>query len=185
MDFSKLQLKDIAISAKGAKSAAAVLENGEKLVWTCPEKVMTPWGATNFGDEQQVRRTIEFSLSTPALQDWFKCFDTWAVKYLAANSERLFKKQLTEKQVGEVYRSPMSAREGYAPTWRCKISPSSCRFWNDAGMLMEMPELRGRQCRPKAQLSHLWCMNKEIGFVWNVTDLQVSEEDLSCPFAGG
>ena len=83
MDFSKLQLKDIAVSQKGAKSAAAVLENGEKLVWTCPEKIVTPWGATTFGDEQQVRRTIEFSLSTPALQECFKRFDDWAVKYLA------------------------------------------------------------------------------------------------------
>jgi hypothetical protein len=152
----------------------------------CPETVTTPFGACTFSDEQQTRRTVEWSLGTAAMHEYFKRFDVWALKYLAANSERLFKKQLNEKQISEVYHSPVTVREGYAPTLRCKINvsdPHCCRCWNEAGLKMEMPvDLRGRQCRPKAQVSHLWSMNKEVGFVWAVTDLQVSEEDLSCPF---
>ena len=139
-----------------------------------------------FNDEQVTRKTVEWSLGTTALQAYFKAFDQWAVKYLAANSERLFKKQLNEKQISEVYRSPVTSREGYAPTLRCKINVSGshcCRFWNDVGIQMEMPaDLRGRDCRPKVVLSHMWAMNKEVGFVWTVSDLQVAEEDLKCPF---
>ena len=43
-------------------------------------------------------------------------------------------------------------------------------------------ELRGIPCIPKIQISHMWQMNKEVGFVLTVTDLLMHEVSDSCPW---
>ena len=36
---------------------------------------------------------------TPELEEWCGKFDAWAIKYISANSERLFAKKMSEAQV--------------------------------------------------------------------------------------
>ena len=188
MDFSKLLLRDVSISARGAKTAAVAQENGERILFNLSEEpLVSPFGACSFGDEQLTRRTIEWSLSPEQVEFW-QTFDDWAVAYIAKHSERLFKKTMTRDQVLSGYKSPVTTKEGgqYAPHLRTKINlagAATCRFWNEENVRNELvSELRGIPCIPRVQISHMWAMSKEFGFVINITDLKTLQQPEDCPF---
>jgi hypothetical protein len=97
------------VSARGAKSCA-LLDAANKVCFTLgsrEEPTSTPFGATVFGDEPNTRKTIEFNLS-PEQEESFAKFDRWSVTYLAMNSQRLFKKEMSEEQIRENYKSPLT-----------------------------------------------------------------------------
>ena len=62
--------------------------------------VLSPFGATSFGDEVNPRQTIEFTLDEKQEAHW-KAFYKWAIAYIAEHSERLLKRPLTIDQVKE------------------------------------------------------------------------------------
>ena len=108
MDLTNLQLRDVVINARGAKTSACQTEKGEKVIFNLSDTpVYSPFGATTFGDEQQTRRTIEWSLN-PEQRMFWDAFDAWAQTYIAKHSERLLKKQKTVEQVKECYKSPVT-----------------------------------------------------------------------------
>ncbi len=115
-------------------------------------------------------------------------FDAWAVEYLSANSERLFKKQLTVAQIKELYHSPVKPSEKYEPLLRTKINTSggwATRFWDTDGTALAPPaSLKGVRLIPRLHVSHLWIMGSSCGFAVNVTDLRLEEVPIvECPFA--
>jgi hypothetical protein len=183
--LSKLQIGNITVSTRGARTAQLQLEGSGKLSLNISdEAVSSPFGATCFGEESS-RKTIEFTLP-PGAQAFWKAFDQWAVGYLSEHSERLFKKVLTPQQVTETYKSPVHQRADYPPHLRCKISfagPAACKFWNESGQRCPMlTELRGISMRPRVTISHAWFMQREIGFVLQLTDLMIVEQVDTCPF---
>ena len=189
MDFSTLQLRDATISARGAKSCQLVDSKNEKVhmnLGSKAEPLTTPFGATNFGGEETARRTLEFSLSQEQYE-FRKSFDEWAVKYLFDNCTRFFKKKQTMDQIREQYKSPVSQKGDYRPMLRTKINVSGsglCRCWDENDQRMDMPEdLRNYALVPKVQISHLWQMNKEFGWVINVQDLLCRGQPQISPFA--
>ena len=143
MNFTKLVLRDICVSGRGAKSATCGQENGEKVTFNLSkDPVYSPFGANSFGDEQQSRRTIEWTLNAEQLQFWSK-FDEWAIKYIQKNAERLFKKVMTIEQVKDAYKSPVSIKENgqYSPHLRTKINfagPNVTKFWDEKNEKIEM-----------------------------------------------
>ena len=72
----------------------------------------TPFGATSVNEADTARRTIEFSLNPAQEKEW-EAFDAWSVTYFAKHSLRLFKRIMTEEQVRENYRSPVTKRGDY------------------------------------------------------------------------
>ena len=97
--------------------------------WVIAPPVLSPFGATSFGDEVNTRPTIEFKLDKKQVAHW-EAVDKWAIAYLVEHSDRLFKKVLTIEQVKEAYKSPVTRKEGYQPHLRCKINTSgdkACR----------------------------------------------------------
>ena len=151
--FANLQLREFAISANGAKTAQLLNEKNEHLTIVLDEPVYSPFGASSWSnDPKATRYTIELSLYPEQVVQWRK-FNDWAVGYLAQESERLLKKQLTPEQMLEMYNSPLHEREGYAPTLRCKISlgqsQHACKFWNSAHEQIAEPEtLKGTPSAP-------------------------------------
>ena len=147
--------------------------------------MLSPFGATSFGDEVNTRLTIEFKLDEKQVEHW-DAFDTWAIAYLVEHSDRLFKKVLTIEQVKEAYKSPVTRKEGYQPHLRCKINTSSdkaCRTWNTNSDGIELPPLRNVLCVPRITLSHLWIMSRDCGFVLSVNDIMASAPlEILCPF---
>jgi hypothetical protein len=183
-------IKEPQISARGAKSCTIQDATGGKIFFTLgakSEPVTTPFGATAFNDELTCRKTIEFNLS-PAQELQFDKFDKWSIGYLALHSERLFKKQLTEEQVREGYRSPVTRKAGYGAHLRCKINTSGkgmVRCWDVNGQRMELPaDLRYSDMVPRVNISHLWMMSREYGWVFQTNDLLLAENQEECPFDG-
>ena len=189
LDTSSWQIKDPQISARGAKSCPVLNAEGDKVFFTLGSKsqpVSTPFGATSFNDEATSRKTIEFNL-TPEQEEQFRQFDEWAVGYLAEQSERLFKKKLTPDQVREGYRSPVTKKGSYRGHLRYKINSSGAsmvRCWSTEDKRREMPgDLRTHEMVPRINVSHLWMMSREYGWVFQVNDLMVCEGEEVCPFA--
>ena len=181
-------LKDPQISARGAKTCQLQDKDGKRVHFTLgsrTELCTTPFGASAWNDENAIRRTLDFHL-TDEQAAALDAFDVWAKGYLAAESERIFKKKLTEEQVAQNYRSPVIRKENYRPHLRCKINVSganACRAWSDADERRELPEdLRGSLLVPRINLSHLWMMSREYGWVLQVGDMMVIDNSEECPF---
>jgi hypothetical protein len=173
--FANYQLSDATANAKGAKSCK-LESNGAQVIFNLGERptpAVSPFGATSYGDDTSPRQTIEFRLTEEQLKHW-EAFDTWAITYLHANCERIFKKQLTQEQLQESYRSPVTRKQGYEPHLRCKINtsgPKVARAWREQERIELPSNLRMLPVIPRITLSHLWMMSKEFGFVLSVNDI--------------
>ena len=188
MDLSQVTLKDTVVSARGARSSQVRGQDGSKITFvlgTSADPVTTPFGASSFNDAEATRQTLEFSLSPEQEKQW-QAFDAWALEYFGQHSFRLFKRIMTEDQMKEAYRSPVTKKGDYRATLRTKINVDGshpCRVWDMNRQKIELPEdLRDTELVAKVILSHSWQMSKEFGFVFQVTDLQVRSSSAECPF---
>ena len=191
MDSKSWQLRDVAVSAKGAKSCALVKSPNEKVflkLGSKQEPLRTPFGATSFNDEAATRKTLEFSLSPEQVEQW-NLFDAWALEYLQKHSERLFKKKLSAAEVKAAYKSPVTQKADYRPHLRCKINTggiAAARIWDDDDNRTVLPDdLREFDIIPRIHISHLWIMGaaKDFGWVLQVNDLCVKTQPQVSPFA--
>ena len=74
-----------------------------------------PFGPSNFDrDPLATRQNLEFRIP-PELEAYFDSVDKWMLEYLLANSERIFKKQLTASQVQDAYNTTLK-RQGLPST---------------------------------------------------------------------
>jgi hypothetical protein len=185
--FRKLELALPIVSARGAKSCA-LTDGTAKCILSVGSRdslLTTPFGASSFGEEQTQRKTIEYRLP-PQWVEHFQNFDAWAIVYLAAHSERLFKKLLTEDQVREMYKPTVTQRGSYPATLRAKLNvggSTAVRCWNALDQRMTIPEdFRAYDLLPRVHISHLWMMSKEVGFVLNVHDMMCIQQSSECPF---
>ena len=181
-------LKDPQISARGAKTCQLQDKDSKRVHFTLggrAEPCTTPFGASAWNDENAIRRTLDFHL-TDEQAAALDAFDVWAKGYLAAESERIFKKKLTEEQVAQNYRSPVIRKDDFRPHLRCKINvagANACRAWSETDERRELPEdLRGSLLVPRINVSHLWMMSREYGWVLQVGDMMIIESSEECPF---
>ena len=157
------------------------------VVFTASKACEAPFGVNNFdGDTTAVRQNLELR-ATKDLVEYFAIFDAWAVEYLSANSERLFKKQLTEAHIKDQYHSPLKHNEKYDPLLRTKVNTSggrATRFWDTEGKVMAYPaNLKGALLVPKLHISHMWFMGTSCGFAVGVTDVRLADVPVvECPF---
>ena len=187
---SSWQLADVHVSAgKGAKTSVLTSSDfsGGKVVFVGETPCEAPFGPTNFDkDPLAVRQNLELRL-TPEQDKFFTSVDAWAVTYLVANAERLFKKKMSLEQIKEQYHSPIKRNEKYEPLLRTKITASgtwATKYWTPDGKEAVAPTVwRGGTFKPRLHLSHLWVMGTSCGLAINVTDLQVEDEVICrCPF---
>ena len=183
-------LGDPIVSSRGAKSCTLSAGKDGKAIFTLGSRhapVSTPFGASSYNDENNSRKTLDLRLN-PEQDGDFLCFDEWAVRYITEHSERLFKKTLTQSQVQEHYRSPVTRKEGYQPLLRCKINVSgrSCvRVWDEENLRTGLPDdLRMYEMCPRLHLSHLWIMGRDFGWVIQCNDLMClnGAAEADCPF---
>ena len=187
MAYSQLALANVSVTAKGAKMA--MLSNGaDRCHFTFPGPSSAPFGPSNFDkDPAATRQNLDIRVSGETA-DYFDGLDAWAVDYLCAHSERLFKKSLSLAQVKDMYHPCLRKAPGYDPLLRCKYNVpgtrGACRFWTADGQEREPPtDWRDAELTPHVHVSHLWLMGGSCGFVVNVCDLLVTEASRSFPFA--
>jgi hypothetical protein len=187
--FSSLILAEQVTSARGAKTCQ--LTKAGKKVQLQPTllPVTVPFAPSTFDkDENATRLTLELRCNAPILAH-FDAFDLWAKGYLLEHSVRLFKKQLTEAQVQEGYHPCVKRHpEGlYEPLLRCKLDLKGRReisYWTPEGNRREAPEdWRRVTVLPQLEVTNLWSMSREMGWVIQCTALKVFEDSVECPFA--
>ena len=193
MDTTSWTIRDAQINARGAKYCLIEdlkpKSNDNKIrfsIGTKENPTSTPFGAGTYNGEEAKRKTIEFTLSQED-EETLQCIYEWTVPYLAKHSERLFRKNLSPEQVVDTLKHPIIKKGDYRSQIRCKLDTSgsnSVRCWSTTGQRVALPEdLRGYKLLPRIVLSHMWCMTKECGFVFLVTDLQLLESEQEvCPF---
>ena len=186
MAFSTWSIADQQVSARGAK-LATITANGERIFIT-PTNVplRMPFGPGNFDKTPAVRQNLDFR-ATPELWEYFTALDSWARDYLMCHSERIFKKQLTMKEINSGYHPTITQRGSYDPTFRTKINmhEKGVTFWDSNGQVRAPPDSWvGLTAIPRLHASHVWIMSREFGIVLTCTDLQIFEsEPRECPFA--
>jgi len=193
MDPKTWMIRDPQISARGAKYCmiedSSSKSTDGKIRFNIGDRdapTGTPFGASTFNGEEAKRKNIEFTL-TPHQEESIQRFYEWTVPYLADNSDRIFRRTMTAAQVAECLKNPVTKKGDYKAQLRCKLDTSgthAVRCWSPTGQRCELPaDLKGYKLVPRLLLSHLWCMQKECGFVFLVTDLHLlaCEHDI-CPF---
>jgi hypothetical protein len=190
MAYSSLALANVSITAKGAKMA--VLSNGadshDRCNYIFSEPTRCPFGPSNFDkDPKATRQNLDIRVTGDAAV-FFEGLDAWAIDYICAHSERLFKKTLSLAQVKDMYHPCIRKAPGYEPLLRTKFNAAgtrgACRFWTAGGEEREAPvDWREAEVTPHVHVSHLWMMGGSCGLVVNVCDLMVTEASRSFPFA--
>ncbi len=184
-------LKDPIVSQRGAKSCPLTLDDGTAVIVQLGSKaapVSSPFGASSYGDEASVRKTLEFSLEPEQAQFWDGVAE-WLRGYLMTHSDRLMKKKLSGETISENLRPPAVQKNEYRPLLRTKLTTSgshAVRCWDEHGHKRDLPEdLRGVPLIARLHVERLWCMSKEYGLVLTCTDLQILDHaalGTSCPF---
>jgi hypothetical protein len=125
MAYAKLHLGDFRINAKGAKMAP-LTDAGGRCFHTFTEATKAPSGSTNFDNHASVLcQNVDIRVPGEAAS-YFRGLDDWAVDYIAAHSERLFKKHLSLQQGRDSYNPCIRQAPGYA-VLRCKINMPNTR----------------------------------------------------------
>ena len=185
-----LHLKDPQVSQKGAKSCQLVDQKGCPVILqmgTRSQPLSSPLGACTFGNEETIRKTIEFSLDPGDHVTWTSVAE-WARGYVEDHCERLFKKKVSAATISENSRVPAIQKGDHRPLLRCKLQTAgshAVRCWNSAGERVDLPEdLRHVPVIAKVHLDRLWMMGRDFGLVLVATDLQLLEDSQAgaCPF---
>jgi hypothetical protein len=185
-NFNSWSLADVHVNAKGSKTCQ-LTDGGRPKTYSSGTACTAPFGPSNFDrDPLATRQNLEFRIP-PELEAYFDSVDKWMLEYLRANSERIFKKQLTASQVQDAYHPTLKRQGDYPPLLRTKIDSSgrrACRFWGDDKQRREAPvEWRGAEMEVMFHFSHLWIMGTSCGLVVNTTDLLVRETSHAFPWA--
>jgi len=185
--FSHFQLADQHVTPRGAKTCALSAHGAKVAIQPCTQAVLTPFPPGNFDkDPAATRLTLELRC-TPEMVQYFDAFDLWAKEYLLAHSERLFLKVLSQTQIEEGYHPTVKRHAKWDAQLRTKLDTVGRRevtYWTPEGVRRTAPEDWSRvTVLPKLEISNLWIMGREIGWVIQATALQVFEESVDCPFA--
>ena len=190
--LDKLQISDVNISSRGARSCSLITADNKLVALRLP-KLRCPFGATSFDGPTATRRNLDMTDAPPELLSWLANLDNWAIKTATKHSEKLFKSKKTESEVKALYVSLLKPGKGdYPPTIRCKINlagSGTVRCWEKRDgetrrrELPQLEEWRNAKLEAVCQLSALWLQSRSFGLTLTVTDAflaEVSEEE--CPF---
>ena len=173
----------IATNSRGAKSAQ-ILSHGTppvKRLGTAADPLQTPFGASNF-DPGSTRHTIEFNLPKHE-KEFFEQLDAWARKLLVKESPRLFKRQLSEQEVSQIYQSVIKKNGEYPDRVRCKFTVSRLNHWGVDHKPREAPlDYKSCDLVPMIQVKNFYFASNTVGLVLELTDLLVQEQVRECPF---
>jgi len=185
LNFEQLSIGEVVVSGKGAKSAS--FQYGKDPVIWLPAASMTVAYEPGVFSGEDVSR-VNLCLRPPEdIQDQLSRLDGFVVSFVAANSERLLGKALTEEQALARYQPTLRISEkGYAPTMKCKMNVSGknvCRVWQGK-QSREPPETwAGASVSVRLWLKSLYIMGANFGCTIDVTDVSINQEATrDCPF---
>ena len=182
------ELAEQQVNAKGAKFCP-LSSKGERVHLTLGSRdapLQTQWGPSSFDASSTSTRCNFDFVCDEKLTQQLQQVDTWAKAYIEKHSQRLFGKVLTAQQVNDNDKPILIERGSYPSQLRCKINMAGSkqvRCWDENGQPRPPPQ-DWKNCKfvARVNLSHLWLMSREMGWVVNITDLQIFEDQWVCPF---
>ena len=163
--FERYSLADQLVTAKGAKTCLLTADS-KPVVFQPKARVTCPFGISSW-EEDTPRKNLEIRC-TPELESFFGSFDEWAISYIAQNSGRLLKKELSEQTIRENYKPALNKRADYPALLRMKVNTSGTkevRFWDEQGNATEQPEdWRAVECSVNLHIRSLWIMGSTFGW---------------------
>ena len=182
--FDNWHLADQLVTAKGAKTCLLTADS-KPVVFQPKSRVTCPFGITSW-EEDTVRKNLEIRC-TPELEAYFDSFDQWAISYIAQNSGRLLKKELSEQTIRENYKPALNKKADYPALLRTKVNTlgtKEVRFWDERGKPAESPEdWKAVECSVKLHIRSLWIMGSSFGWTIECTDIQMHSPVYACPFS--
>ena len=117
IDFDCLQLGDVFMSGKGAKSVP-FLYGKNPVVWQPESSLTVAYEPGVFSGEEAARVNICFRLQTD-VEEALVQLDEWVVEQATKASERLFGKAMNEDQIRAKYQPALKTSDkGYPPVLR-------------------------------------------------------------------
>ena len=182
--FANWHLADQLVTAKGAKTCLLTADK-KPVAYQPKSRVTCPFGITSWEDDT-TRKNLELRC-TPELESFFGSFDEWAISYIAQNSGRLLKKELSEQTIRENYKPALNKRADYPALQRTKVNTlgtKEVRFWDEHGKSTEQPEdWRAVECSVKLNIRSLWIMGSTFGWTIECSDVQLHTPVYACPFS--
>ena len=183
MAFEDLQIGALVTSSKGAKMAFISRENTPAM-WI-PGDTMQPVFEPKVFEDGTTRLNLVLQ-PTPEQESTLKSLDEWCLATVAQQSEQLFGKSLTLEQLTQCYQPCLKVSDKYPPNLRVKLNLSGAnatRYWNAVGRKTIAPDTWvGTAVRPRIRIKALWFMAKQFDIVMELTDAQILELDVKCPF---
>ena len=185
IDFDCLQLGDVFMSGKGAKSVP-FLYGKNPVVWQPESSLTVAYEPGVFSGEEAARVNFCFRLETE-VEEALVQLDEWVVEQATKNSERLFGKPLSEDQVRAKYQPALKTSDkGHPPVLRAKMNVSGkgvVRIWQDKKPREAPSPWSGCTVNARLLIKSLYLMGGNFGCTFEVSDISVLEEPASsCPF---
>jgi hypothetical protein len=109
MAFATWSLIDQPVTAKGAKMSVISADGDRVFMVPSTEPMRMPFGPCNFDKIAALRQNLDFRC-TPAVLEYFMAMDAWLKDSLLGNSERIFKKQLSDVEIETGYHNCVTTR---------------------------------------------------------------------------
>ena len=181
-------LSDQSVSSKGQKSCQLTCDN-QPVRFQLGEGLRTRFGASTFDrNVDAIRRNLDFDMEEGEALERLRAIDAWALDYITANSERLFKKKLSRAEVENGY-TPLVRTYGSSSSVKTKINirgPRAATFWNDKGdQIHDCPPEGGWQdfaYAVQVSIPQLWIMQGTFGLLMEAQALCLQAPAAINPF---
>ena len=177
---------EISPPQQGTKGERTCLVSQNKLPikFNLGRPTSTPFGASNFDDDNNPRQNLDLTLSDDDVSN-FQAVDAFLLAWALQNKDTLFKSGTTPEKIKESYRSILRQKDGYNPLLRTKINLEKVKLWDEANNKRGVPDDKFRR-------ADLW-VKLRIGTVWFVPagswgltlecqHVKVRERADECPF---
>jgi hypothetical protein len=183
LETSALKLGEVALLGKGAK-VAPLTSNGTALKWT-PGSLQVLFQPKAFNDPNASRVSVCFS-SNDEIEEYIKTLEAWILKEVASNPHQYLGQACSDSKVREMFTSALKTSDKGYTHLRCKMNiagKNAVRCWDENKKPRPPPE-DWTLCdvQPCLQIKGLWVMSKDFGLLIEMSDAQVGESSLMCPF---
>jgi len=120
---------NLEVNKKGGKSCYIYTSNNEKvspkiqLAKESEQPLRSPFGLNSYDEAQTDRKNFEFSITNQELESFFKKVDEFALRTAKENSEKWFKKSLSDVEIASMYKPCLTENDrGYPSTVRSKVT---------------------------------------------------------------
>ena len=177
-EFSPLQ--------PGTKGGKTCLLSSNKLPieFSLGGPTSTPFGASNFDDDNNPRQNLDLTLSDDDVAN-FQAVDALLLAWALQNKDTLFKSGTSPEKIQESYRSILRQKDGYKPLLRTKINLERVKLWDEANNKIGVPDDKFRRADlwVKLRVGNVWFVPAgSWGLTLECQHVKVRERADECPF---